>query len=219
MKGLAGGIFLLFMINCYGNDDDPGSTTYCETIGKVGKDKKCKRNQNEIETYISNIIFGSAIRCANPTSVRDLVGRCFSDMSPDLIKSIDVTSTTMSSKVLKSNVISKSENIDIGSLCNESKSPLDAKGSLEQSFFEYDPGTRSAIRVLRKQDPSLPENSELVKDRNSKLNGYIVPFRIDNTIKARWLVTFSGLIGYCYPGQIPPGLLQKNYFQIIEVKE
>jgi hypothetical protein len=218
MKGLIIIIIFTLLVSCYGNDDDPGSTPFCKTIGKARKDEGCKRNPSIIESSIINQLAGNVFRCADPKAVKDLVGNCFNGETSTLFRKIEVANSTMTSNPFESKIIMKSEAISIGSICNEGGNQLTSEGTLEQSIFEYDPKTRSAIRVLRKQDPRLSENAEFIKNRDRSLNRHLVSLQVDTAIEALWIVTFSGLIGYCYPQTLPASSTVNNYFQILEVK-
>jgi hypothetical protein len=216
-------LLILFVLNvfissCYGNDDDPGSTTYCKTIGKERKDEGCKRKPNAVESYYTNVILGAVSRCTDPNSVRDLQGNCFVSSKSDLFQKIYFESEVMKSSTLNSIKISKSENLSIASICLQSSPSLNSVGTLEQSIFEYDPNIRSAVKVLRYQDPSNLDNTQRITNRPSAQNGYLVPLEINSSITARWLVTFSGLLRFCYPRAYQE-INQQSYYQIIEVTE
>jgi hypothetical protein len=134
MKGIIIIIFCTVLFSCYGDDDDPGSTTYCKTIGKTSKDEGCKRKPSIIESSIINQLAGNVFRCADPKAVKDLVGNCFSTEASTLFRRIEVSNSKMVAHPFDSKIILKSEAISIGSICNEIGNQLNSEGSLEQSI-------------------------------------------------------------------------------------
>jgi hypothetical protein len=221
MKGLVKLLILsIFLVNCYGSDGDPGSTTFCKTIGKARKDEGCKRKLTFWEENIISVVAGATSRCSDPNALRDLRGNCFTENRYDLFQTIKIENGELKANVLNRSFISRAENLQIGSLCQDpNHTGVTSSGTHEQSIFSYDPKTRRAIQVLRYQDPSNPDNASITS-QGSLNKKYLIPLEISNSFQPQWVVTFSGLLGICFnTGRGPNNLGAKNYYQILEVKE
>jgi hypothetical protein len=214
---------ILFLQNCYGNDDDPGSTAYCKSLGSLSKDGKCKKKDGLYDDYLleaRNRLFGAILRCSDRNSVKDLTGNCFNQRRTDIVKIGNESKDSFSTIDFTENKISKSKNLSIVSLCLAVPNVYDTKAATEQSFFQFDPNTNSAVQVLHFQDPERIENRDSISKRTDKFKNHIVPFTVNNLVNVKWIITFSGIIGECH-ARLPlgSGIFQNSQYQIIEVVE
>ncbi|WCL50870.1 hypothetical protein [Leptospira sp. GIMC2001] len=191
-------LIFLTAINCYNKDSsDPGSTEYCKNIGLAMGDKECEMEDDHYTRSFEYSILASIGRCADPNSVKDLNGHCFVENRSDLFRIVNETADSITISKLSANQVSKTQNVSIASVCIfDSETTLDTS-SIYKSIFEYNPDTRSATKLLHKQNPTDSAHKELINARDSRFKQYLVPLKIDQNITAKWIVTFSGLYSSC----------------------
>lgn len=211
MKGLAI-IFLLFMINCYGNDDDPGSTTYCRTIGKVGNDAKCEKEDTTFSEFNLQILYQN-LRCSAPSRVIERnTNICYPNASDNLVYEVNESETTLSRNRLTNNGVSTIEGKKIGSFCpRENEDPFSDTFSIVQKFYQFDTETREIGKVIWSQDPNDEVNRSIKEKRNTSIQFKLVPMPTSILVGLKWIITSS---------RCTNGLTGINYFyQIIEVTQ
>jgi hypothetical protein len=215
-------LFTLLFNNCYGDDDEPGSTTYCRTIGKVGNDAKCNE-KTDIADYLEDPfylnVFISTLICSDPNAVKVSTGGCYNLASRELFVGITETPNSITSFALTENQISKSSLQNIASVCRGKKNRdiLDSSVSGYQEIYEFDTNTRNAFKKIWDQRPNgSAENNEVTQNRSKELKEKIIPIWTSKLSPGSLIVTVAGYRNSCYSDR---GITQTNYYQILKVVE
>jgi hypothetical protein len=212
MKGFIVIILFTLLFSCYGDDDDPGSTTYCKTIGKVGNDANCEKEDTTFSEFNLQLLYQN-LRCSSPSRVTERVtNMCYPDASDNLVFEVNESETSLSRSRLTNNRVSIIEGKKIGSFCpREKEDPFSDSFSIVQKFYQFDQETREIGKVIWSQDPNDVANKSIRENRNSAIQFKIVPMPTSILAGVKWIVTTS---------RCTNGLTGINYiYQIIEVTQ
>jgi hypothetical protein len=221
MKGNIIIILFTLLVNCYGSDGDPGSTTYCRTIdgSSVFFDKKCEpRNE-----FLTQILSSPAVlRCLIPGRVVEIATNiCYSSETLGIFYEITQTGDAMKYSRLNGNKISASDGKSIAAFDGaefpkgdpDSTSGQVVSGAYFKKIFEFDPINRTFGKEIWNQDPNDLSNKQTVANRSSAQKNLLVPMATSVAKGIHWLVAVQAprIAGYSLP--------EPAYFQLIEVKE
>ncbi len=193
MRLLVNILFIAF-ISCYGNDEeDPGSTTYCRTIGKVGNDVNCEKRDNTFSDFNLQYIFFPILRCSIPARVIDQsTNTCYGDFTGKMILEVTESETNMTASILRENRVSISDGKKIGSFCQLGSEDSPPNFSIfSQKFYQFDPESRIIGKEIWNQSPNEESNKQIRDRRPTKLKTNLIPMPTSTLQGLKWIISVS----------------------------
>jgi hypothetical protein len=215
MKGFIVIILFTLLFSCYGDDDDPGSTTYCRTIGKVGNDANCEKEDTTFSEFNLQIFFFPLFRCSLPARVIDqATNTCYGEVTNKMILEVSESDTSMTAFSLKENRISISDGKKVGSFCQIERedSPPNFSNS-SQKFYQFDPVDRKIGKVIWNQNPNEESNKEARDRRPANLRTNLIPMPTSTLQGINWIISVSTCRYSTSAG------FNNYFYQIIEVTQ
>jgi hypothetical protein len=214
-------VLSIFLVNCYGSDGDPGSTTYCRTIdgSSVFFDKKCQPRNELLNQFLYS---PPVVRCLFPNRViNQTTNMCYAESSQRIFYEIKETVDGLTYSILGNNQISASDGKSIAVLDGaqvqvKSESINTGKLRAGQGFkkiYEFDPVSRSLGKILWNQDPNDPANAKIKESRVLSQKDLLVPMQTSKISGIKWIVGVSSTVQNVLPD------FQGHFYQIMEVGE
>ncbi|TGL61524.1 hypothetical protein EHQ58_05225 [Leptospira ognonensis] len=200
-------ILCILLQGCYGNDNDPGSTTYCRTVGKVGNDANCEKEDTTFSEFNMQLLYQN-LRCSAPLRITDRVSNtCYPEASDNLVFEVNESETSLSRSRITNSKVSTLDGKKIGSFCpREKEDPFSDTFTLFQKFYKFDQEKREIGKVIWSQDPNDEVNKSIKENRNKAIKFKIVPMPTSILVGEKWIVTTSqctnGIMGTIYLYQI-----------------